>query len=167
MMLSERAEALAASGDLASARAAVDECLALKPAAGWWLVGSTVHSLQPYFAANEAEVTRSFEAVKHLFDNIMPGVIGVLFHVRAASACFARGYDRLAVEQANAALARIHDAALLELDARRILALVEYRRGSRDSELVARIGRLRAEALQMGLLTAVHAIDEELGAARV
>jgi class 3 adenylate cyclase/tetratricopeptide (TPR) repeat protein len=165
MMLSERAEALAASGDLAGARVAVDECLALNPAEGWWLVGSTVHSLKAYFAKSEAEVVQAFEEVKHLFDGIAPGVISVFFHVRAASVCFSRGYDSLAVEQANAALGQLEDAALLELDARRILSLVEYRRGSRAPELLARIGGLRAEALQMGFLTAVAAIDKELGTA--
>jgi len=166
MMLSERTEALASSGNMEAARIALDECLALKPAPGWWLVGSTVHSLKPYFAANESEVERSFEEVKDLFDGIMPGVIGVFFHVRAAAVCFARGYDRLTVEQANAALARLEDAALLELDARRLLALVEYRRGSRDPELLVQLATLRAEALQMGFLTAVQAIDRELGATR-
>ncbi len=162
MLLTERAEALLMLGQEEAARRDLSSCKALEPAADWWLVGPLSYSLEVFFVADEAEAERTLSLAQQGLSASPRGLMALFFHARAADACLARGYVNLAESQAKLALSSAEDAPLVNLLARRTLALVEHRRGSRDPELIARLAGYRSEAERIGLVPTVALIDRAL-----
>jgi hypothetical protein len=76
----------------------------------------------------------------------------------------ARGFDRLAATHAELALNGVEDAAYIAHLARRVLAILEYRRSAGVSEHDSRLKQLRHEAELAGLESGVGFIDRVLSA---
>jgi hypothetical protein len=123
------------------------------------LVAPMQRALEVWLSGDESAAETSRKTVAAEFAHLPPALVAMFFHTRAADACLARGFDRVAEAHARDALALSIDSALIDHLANRVLALVEYRSGSRSPELLARLGTLRSDAERMGVATSIKVLD--------
>jgi tetratricopeptide (TPR) repeat protein len=158
----QKAEVLLKTGRLAEARAAAADLSRDHERTGWF-ARSMVTPIVAWLAPTRAEMNATLDDAEQR-QGILDGIMMMLFHARAAQACFAReDYDR-ATRHAHALVQLNPDARSLQRLAEQVLALGDYVAGSRDPVLLARISRLRSEAELGGYGTAVATIDRALGA---
>jgi class 3 adenylate cyclase/tetratricopeptide (TPR) repeat protein len=163
MLLAERADALTRLGRLEDAAQAAEQCRALCIQPHWWLVGPMLASLDPWFVATVEQLGPRIDAAGSVLA-ASPPTMTAFYHARLAEACLARGFAALAEQHAQLALSVVEDAAYITHLARRVLALLEHQRESRDPELSGRLKQLRHEAELAGLATGVELLDRTLAA---
>jgi tetratricopeptide (TPR) repeat protein len=163
MLLAERADALFRLDRLEEAVLATDQCRALHVQPHWWLVGPMLDSLLPWVVANADELDQRATARGGSLEPSST-IMTAFCDARVAEACLERGFWLHAERHAQLALAGLEDVAYVAHLATRVLALLEYQRGSREPELLARLAQLRSNAEVAGLGGAVGLIDRVLAA---
>jgi class 3 adenylate cyclase/predicted ATPase len=132
--------------------------------AGLWFARAMVTPIRARVASTHDEVDAVLDGAMH-GGGLATGLTMMLFHVRAAGACFERKHYAGAVRHARLLLELEPDSKYFRHQADQILTLIEYVQGARGAELVERIGALRSEAELSGYGHAVSVIERTLASA--
>jgi hypothetical protein len=164
VLTAEKAEMLLKSGREQEALSLAADLRADGTEPTWWfrwaMVTPTAAWLAPTHEAMNEMLSEGVSA-----DALQRGMMMMLFHARAAEACWHRKNYARAMHHARALLELEPDAKQLRHHARLVLALSGHAQGSRDAALLADFAELRAEAEQGGFSAAVASIDRALAGA--
>jgi hypothetical protein len=164
-LIAEKVEILLNIGQEQAAHAAAAELRVDELLKTWWFARAMITPVLARIAPSHAEMNAILDEGSNL-PSLGDGIMMMMLHARAAEACLVRENYARATHHARCLLDLAPDATSLERQARQVLALADFARGSREPPLLEQLSALRGEAERAGYGSSVALMDRVMSAAR-
>jgi tetratricopeptide (TPR) repeat protein len=157
-LIAEKVEILLKTGQMQAAQALAAELRVEHLLKTWWFARAMITPVLALIAPAHHDMNAILDEGVSL-PSLRDGIMMMMLHARAAEACLRRENYERATLHARLLLELAPDGRSLERQARQVLALSEYARGSREPQLLEQLAALRSEAQLGGYGSSVALID--------